>query len=210
MNARFSSLNAWADELFDLFEVASKPVTSFHVSSLPAAAVNAAYTVTTGTSLGWGGSGGGEGAGGYVYNTPTVVTTEWFEPITKYVTNHGTPWDNVNGFPPVKISVHQESKSLQFVWALAGIQKDLVDLEFDEDLMVLSIKKAEKKEDEKDSKWAVLRNTIKTSISGEYKYSIPAKRFDVAKSKAKWESDLLVVEIPVKDESLPVKVKISK
>ena len=205
MNARFASLNAWADELFDLFEVASKPITSsFHVSTVPAAAVNAAYTVTTGSTLttNWGGS-----TGGYVYTQPTV---EWYTPVTQYITNYGTPWDKVNGFPPCKIEIQKDTKSLRFTFALAGIQKDLVDLEFDEDLMVLSIKKAEKKEDKKDSKWATLRNTIKENVSGEYKYEIPQTRFSVAEAEAHWEGDLLVAEIPVKEEVKPTRVKISK
>ena len=205
MNARFASLSNWADELFDLFEVASKPITSYHVLPLHATTVNTAYTTTTN----WGGVVGGTSVnmGGYAYNSPTV---EWYTPVTNYITSHGTPWDKVNGFPPCKIEIQKDTKSLRFTFALAGIQKDLVDLEFDEDLMVLSIKKAEKKEDKKDSKWATLRNTIKENVSGEYKYEIPQTRFSVADAEAHWEGDLLVAEIPVKEEKVPVRVKISK
>lgn len=208
MNARFASLNAWADELFDLFEVAAKPITSssFHVSSVPAAAANTAYTFTTGSTLttNWGGG----ATGGYVYTQPTV---EWYEPVTKYITNCGTPWDNVNGFPPVRIELNKDTKSLRFTFALAGVTKNLVDLEFDEDKMVLIIKKddEDKEKKKKESSWAILKNSIKTSISGEYRYDVPSKRYDVAKATAKWEGDLLVAEVPVKDSVKPTKVKIS-
>jgi len=208
MNARFASLSNWADELFDLFEVASKPITSYHVSTLPAATVNTAYTTTTN----WGGVVGGTSVnmGGYLIN-PTYPTVEWYTPVTKYVTDYGTPWDKINGFPPVRIELNKDTKSLRFTWALAGIDKELVDIEFDEDRMILSIKKKEeKKDDKKDKEWVVLRNTIKANVFGEYAYDIPQNRFNVADASAKWEGDLLVAEIPVKDEKAPLKVKISK
>jgi hypothetical protein len=202
MNARFASLSNWADQLFDLF-----PVTSFHVST-PSSKVSStafAFTSTNTSNAVWTGSGDG-----YLIN-PTYPTVEWYTPVTKYVTDYGTPWDKINGFPPVRIELNKDTKSLRFTWALAGIDKELVDIEFDEDRMILSIKKKEeKKDDKKDKEWVVLRNTIKANVFGEYAYDIPQNRFNVAYASAKWEGDLLVAEIPVKDEKAPVKVKISK
>jgi len=51
---------------------------------------------------------------------------------------------------------------------------------------------------------------LEANVFGEYAYDIPQNRFNVADASAKWEGDLLVAEIPVKDEKAPVKVKISK
>jgi len=213
MNTKIVSLNSWADELFDLFDNLTAPkfqaTTNAMYMSTGAGAGSSTLLTTTAGGSGWDNTGGVH----YNYTIPAVKFDPiyWYTPIETYIHSCGTPWDNVSGFPPLRVEANKDTKALRFTWALAGVDKDLVDLEFDEDKMVLIIKKDDEDKDKKkkESVWAVLKNTIKTSISGEYKYDVPAKRYEVAKATAKWDRDLLVVEVPVREELKPLKVKIS-
>lgn len=115
-----------------------------------------------------------------------------------------TPWDAVPSFPPAAVDVN-DAGDIRFRFALAGVDKDSVDVSFQDNRLYLEIKPQEKKDDG----WRTIRSRIKESVQGKVWYSIPLSKYDANKAQASWKDGILLITVPIKPESKPVKVKIS-
>lgn len=111
---------------------------------------------------------------------------------------------SVPSFPPVKIVQKDEGISLKF--ALAGYQKEDIEISFKKDYLILSttetFNEKENKEDEK-----VLVDNFKIPVFS-YKYFIPENKFDFNKAEAKFENGVLSIVIPASEKKVEERRKI--
>lgn len=128
-----------------------------------------------------------------------------FEKVVRRKVNEvGTPWNSLKGFPPYKIDTHKESRAIRYCFALSGISRENVKLEFSDDRLWLIVTNDEKQEEE----WIPLRSTMKTSVSGRYWFEFDMSRFDYRQAKATWKDGILEVTIPLSEASKPHAVTI--
>lgn len=97
-------------------------------------------------------------------------------------------------FPPTNLKMDKD-KNLFFEFALAGFQKNEIDISFQGDWMELTITPIRKEEKED---IAYLNRGIKCS-STKNKYYVPQDKYDTNEVKASFDNGLLKVEIPSKE-----------
>lgn len=124
--------------------------------------------------------------------------------INNLTVPENSPWEKVPNFPPVEISYNSKTQEGRFRFALAGIDKDSLDLEFTNDQMVLTFQKVEKTEDD----WKIIRSSIKQP-SGYVKYPISFEKFDIDNAKAVWDDGVLAITIPLRENQKPKKLLIN-
>jgi HSP20 family protein len=113
-------------------------------------------------------------------------------------------------FPPCDIYFHEESKDLEFQFALAGYPKDEIDLSFEDDAMLLSLGfqgSKEKSSEEEPKKEALMRGIKRSQYRA--KYFVPFAKYNVEEAKAEYKDGILTVHIPAKEESKPKKLQIT-
>ena len=211
------SVSDWADQLFSVIDHTAFPEAPNHLS------------------VGYVGTGDGTNAG---YNNFWVgdwrvdplpewrwepyfrVVPQIIEIVTTHVKEVGSPWSNTPNFPPVNIELHPATKELRFTWALAGVRKEHdVEVEFNSDKLILHIQShvggkeviVAQDTDQSETlevKWVPLISKLKASVAGDYSYDVPSSRYNVQDATAKWEDGLLIVNIPLREDAKPVKVKI--
>lgn len=112
-------------------------------------------------------------------------------------------------FPPCDIYFHEESKDLEFQFALAGYPKDEIDLSFEDDYLILSLGFQGSKEEtskEEPKKEALMRGIKRSRYKA--KYFVPFAKYNVEEAKAEYKDGILRVNIPAKEESKPKKLLI--
>lgn len=109
-------------------------------------------------------------------------------------------------FPPLNIWVDKESRELVFEIALAGYTKDDIILNFEDDKMILELKKKDQTND--DSRLLMyqgLKYSCKKAI-----YWIPRSKYDHSKAEAEFNDGILKIKIPsIKPEktNVPIMIK---
>jgi HSP20 family molecular chaperone IbpA len=124
--------------------------------------------------------------------------------LSDLVNRVGTPWDNVNSFPPFNVHLHNTDGSVRFQFALAGIDRDTVSVEFNDQKIWLIIKE----QPETDEAWTPVKQKIRSSVEGKYYYSMDLEKFDYHKAEAKWDNGILEVVIPVNEDRKPFRLAI--
>lgn len=110
-------------------------------------------------------------------------------------------------FPPCDIYFHEDSKDLEFQFALAGYSKDEIDISFEDDAMILSLGFTGEKNEEPSEKKEALMRGIKRSRA-KVKYFVPFAKYNVEEAKAEYKEGILTVKVPAKEESKPKKLLI--
>ena len=147
----------------------------------------------------------GTGTGTAPYKSYTTYPLKPLYILEDFTKDFGNPWNSLSNFPPCDVSVNTETKALKYEFALAGVSPDLVELLFEDDYMIL---KFLEDKSEKDTSWGVLKHGIKRNVTGEYKYEVPAIKYNIENSRGFWSNGLLVVTIPLREERKPIKVAI--
>jgi len=110
---------------------------------------------------------------------------------------------NVNlfsgGFPPYNAKINEKTNDLRFEFALAGYNKNEIEIAFDGDYMILEVK-PEEKEEKSDFKF--IQRGIKGG-KGKLKIAVPESKFNRDEAKADFKDGILVVDIPRKEEKKP-------
>lgn len=100
--------------------------------------------------------------------------------------------------------VKNEDSSITFSVALAGVAKDLVDIEREGRKLTITIKGVKD-----ESKTVFLMKKIKLPSEEDLTiHFTPTEKYDVEKSKASIEDGLLTIIVPLKEDEKPTKVKI--
>jgi HSP20 family molecular chaperone IbpA len=110
-----------------------------------------------------------------------------------------------NSYPPANIYINQGNMVYEF--AIAGYEEKEVELTFEDDYLVLKLKKEEDTE-EKDKKY--LQKGIKRALSNESKYYIAVAKYDIRSSKAFFDKGILKVVVPAREEAKPFSIPISR
>ena len=100
-------------------------------------------------------------------------------------------------YPPANVYLSTD-RSLNFEFALAGFDENSIDLEFQGDYMVLSVKVSDDMIHPDGIRYFKRRLKFK-DIEGQ-KYYVPADKFDRENVKAVFKRGLLIVVIPPKEE----------
>lgn len=122
-----------------------------------------------------------------------------WEVLTK---GSGVNYVNTN-FPPVDVLI-DEDKNLFFKFALAGYNKEDINIFFSGDYMRL---KLEPKEEVLKSKYKYLNKGIKHAKATS-SYYVPYQKYDTEKVEASFEGGLLKVKIPSKSPERAHLIKI--
>ena len=108
------------------------------------------------------------------------------------------------GFPPTDYYADEDG-TLHFDFAVAGYKSEEVDLTFEDDHLILKLSPKKEEGDKKESKYFVKR--VKLSES-ELKAYVPFSKYDINAASAKLADGMLKVDIPVREDSKPVKLQI--
>lgn len=103
-------------------------------------------------------------------------------------------------FPPYDLYINEESKDLTFEFAIAGYNKDNINISFEDDMMIISVNKID--ENLSSKKGERKRKGIKKSAFSA-KYAIPQSKYNFDKAKADYKDGILEVFIPAKEEAKP-------
>jgi HSP20 family molecular chaperone IbpA len=143
---------------------------------------------------------------GKVFDRNPVNHDDVITRLEQLIQKTGTPWDNVNGFPPFNVDLHSETGAVRFQFALSGVDPDTVQIQFSDNKIWLVI---DKQEDE-ESVWKPIKHKIKGSVSGKYYYEMDLEKFDYEKSEAKWKEGILEVVVPLREDQRPYTLKVSR
>lgn len=108
-------------------------------------------------------------------------------------------------FPPSSYSVDDRTKSLHIVAALAGLSEKDISLDYDNDLLKLTINK-QKKEGE-DTRAYYYKN-LRLVEDDEITWRVDRGKFDIDKTNVKFENGLLEVVIPPTEAAKPKQKKL--
>jgi len=106
-------------------------------------------------------------------------------------------------FPPVKIAIDTETKSLVFKFAVAGYKRENVDIRFAGDYMILKMK-AEVKEE---PNLKLIRNTLRNT-DVDFKYPVPSDKYSHDNVSAKMADGILTVVVSALTDAEAKKVNI--
>jgi HSP20 family molecular chaperone IbpA len=140
-------------------------------------------------------------------NGHNVFSFEFFDDIFKDIscvvnTDFKNLWSMT--FPPANI-ILKKNKDLFFNFAIAGYSQEDVELSFEGDKMILELKNGKTEKEEGDT---YLIRGIRNSPQKGW-YYVPVAKYDTEKAIASVKDGLLKIEIPVKEEAKPKKVKIN-
>lgn len=111
----------------------------------------------------------------------------------------------VPSFPPVDLTLTTDNE-LEFVFALAGYQKDELEISFDGDFMILKGTILQEEDKEK-KELKIIKKSIKKN-NFEYKYAVPVSKFKQNEASAEFENGLLKITIPPVDKKDPIKINV--
>lgn len=107
-------------------------------------------------------------------------------------------YQNLPSFPAVDIFLDKDKGTLFFDIALPGYTSEDIDISFEDDYMLLEVKKEnniKRTRSEEGDQRVYLRRGLKSgSIS--FRVPVPGARFDVQKALAAYENGMLHIEIP--------------
>lgn len=130
----------------------------------------------------------------------TITTGSW--PTNPPVEEWYTIPTNVkiydSSFPPMNVWVSEETKDLVLEFAVAGIPKDHITIDFEGDKMTLEIE-AQKQEREG---FVLSQKGIRSSKSKTY-YTVPQSKYETGKAKAELRDGVLVIAIPAREDQRP-------
>ncbi len=101
-------------------------------------------------------------------------------------------------FPPVNIYINEESKDLTFEFAVAGYNKEDMNITFEGDKMKLSINGI----DNKKEGLKLLKKGFKTP-SIETTFTVPVSKYRTGDAVADMKDGVLVINIPALEEIIP-------
>lgn len=118
--------------------------------------------------------------------------------------NQFTKENTFTSFPPLNVLVAKESGCLVLELALAGYQKEELDITVDNDILIIRGKGKEKKEDVKE----IYRGIKKSQF--QVRYKLPVKMYDLDSAAVTFEDGILSVnfspwERPKKARVLQIK-----
>lgn len=134
----------------------------------------------------------------------SFIFDEDFEGFIKsFFGTSGENYSNYN-FPPADIFVDKD-KNLNFEFALAGYNKDLIDVSFSGGTMVLKVDPVEKPDKAESKNFS--RAIRKSGCIN--KYNVPSQVYDVEKATASFNEGILTVFVPSKkpDKATYIKIK---
>jgi len=108
-------------------------------------------------------------------------------------------------FPPYDVIIDEETKDITFRFAVAGYDKEEVEIEFENDALKLTLPSVKT---EMEGKLKVLHKGIKTS-SSVTKYAIPQSKYNVDKASASLSNGILTIFIPAKEDLKPKRLKLT-
>jgi len=129
--------------------------------------------------------------------------TDFGSAFEEAVKNDGAIY-NAPNFPPVNVYIDEKTKDLNFMFALAGYQKEDVKISFEGDKMILSISP----EDEEILGKRILRKGIKTPKVNTT-FIVPSSKYKTSKATADMANGILKVFIPAVDEIKPRQLMIN-
>ena len=109
-------------------------------------------------------------------------------------------------YPPFNLSIDENTKDIQFEFAVAGLSLEDININFEDDYLKLDIKAKAASET---NNWKAIKKGIRTS-SSKTAYYVPFVKYDVDKAKAAILDGLLTIDIPVKEEAKPKRIEIKK
>jgi HSP20 family protein len=143
-------------------------------------------------------------------SVPSIFFSPWdklledfFEPVSRLPSTLIS-----SSFPPCDVSIDSEN-NLKFEMSVAGYLEDEVDVKLEDDKLILTLEKVEKEEKEEDKKWKLIQRGIKQARS-QTVYSVPSSKYDTSKVSASLKDGILTIEIPAREETKPVSIKITK
>jgi len=92
-----------------------------------------------------------------------------------------------NGFPPYNVKVNEKTNDLRFEFALAGYEKQNIDISFDGDYMFLELKPTK----EEDKEFKTIQRGIKGG-KGKIKLAVPESRYDRENARGEFKDGILV------------------
>lgn len=101
-------------------------------------------------------------------------------------------------FPPMNMWINEESKDLEYDFAIAGIPKENVSVSFEGDHMLLNINSSSKKREG----WKIVQQGIKQSELKQKIY-VPSSKYDTQNAKARFIDGVLTITIPAREETKP-------
>lgn len=103
-----------------------------------------------------------------------------------------------SNYPPLNLWVNNETLDLVFEFAVAGIPKDKININFEDGDMILEIDSVEAEREG----YTLSQKGIRTRKSKTY-YSVPFAKYDVDGAKASLTDGILTITIPARDEIKP-------
>jgi HSP20 family protein len=194
----------------------SLPATAGYVNTCLNTSNNATFTTTTSATGGTSGisTNGSWGVMGGTYSTPLVNTYTIQTPVDYYVYpwNVYTPIQKLPTYfasnpstPPVDIWKEKDG-TLKYRFAVAGYSEKDVEVEFEDNHLIVTLDKEEDKKELKKRDYLV--KGIKTGkISNKY---YVGEKFNTKEATAKLKEGILEVSIPMKEDSKPTKVSVTK
>jgi HSP20 family protein len=141
----------------------------------------------------------------------TIMTTA---PISGFDTLFNDIWKEFESLSkistvkfPYNLKINEDS-SVEFEFALAGYDPKDIDVAIDNDKLVISTIRAVKDEEDNDAgNISYFHRGIKKSAFKIEKYI--GGKFDTAKATADFKNGILIVKIPMREDSKPRKLKIA-
>lgn len=163
--------------------------TVFYSQVVPESFESGGYVVGSSIGSGWDSAG-------------VITTNAW--PEIEYV--HEIPIDvkiYEDKYPPLNVWIHEETRDLLLEFAVAGIPRDKISIEFDGDKLRLEIEAhSEEKEGYKRSQKGIRGSSSKTW------YTVPQEKFDTSEAKAGLSDGILSIHIPAREDQRPRKLLI--
>lgn len=106
-------------------------------------------------------------------------------------------------FPPLNVWVHQETKDLLLEFAVAGIPKENITVDFEGDRMVLEIESVSSDRED----YVLSQKGIRTSKS-RTTYVVPQSKYDVTEARAELKDGILSISIPAREDQRPRRLTI--
>jgi len=111
-------------------------------------------------------------------------------------------WNNLNvayqtpNFPPLNILINKKTKEMVFEFALAGYDKENIDISFKGDYLELSLKGGAKEKED----WEIVKCGIR-NCDAIFKYYCPADKYSRDNIKANFSNGILRVIVQPKEKA---------
>lgn len=131
-----------------------------------------------------------------------------FSTLDAPVVSSRVPKDYVSSnFPPCNIYMNKEETCLYYKLAVAGYSKENIKVTYKDDYLTVSLMESEKEKKEEKENIIYAQKGIK-HCSCETTYFVPSKKYDTSKLKVSLSDGILLIEIPVKEESKKIEYSI--